>query len=412
MAKDTKYIRKRKRKYGYAFLIDIPFVDEEGTNRHFTETIKIIEFDGNEKAALLYAQKVRNDALQNIESGKLKRRYPTVKFLYRRKWDLIPLSITTREKHDSIYKQTIINLENKFIDEITTEDIQLSLNQYAETHSDDAVKRLQTIWRQIYKTAHLLNYDLPDKTLSVIRPASKVVKKRRQVDVKTEEYFSFLNALLKYGEGETYDHLCIWYILQIMYHTGMRPAEVMALTVDDVQNGYIIINKRVGSTTKEKQQIVPSKTESSNRKLPMTPDLQSVISSALDWSKHHYLFSKENGELWDIDKFSDIIHRVSKQSGIHFNAYMLRHKMSTDLLHKGDSVVARDLLGHSSFSMTLDYARSTDDQIRNAMMSRPAENQPKNKSHDRPREAIQRMYQIYRLCCICRFLADFKPFIE
>ena len=96
---------------------------------------------------MLYAQKVRNDALQNIESGKLKRRYPTVKFLYRRKWDLIPLSITTREKHDSIYKQTIINLENKFIDEITTEDIQLSLNQYAETHSDDAVKRLQTIWR-------------------------------------------------------------------------------------------------------------------------------------------------------------------------------------------------------------------------------------------------------------------------
>ena len=49
MAKDTKYIRKRKRKYGYAFLIDIPFVDEEGTNRHFTETIKIIEFDGKKK---------------------------------------------------------------------------------------------------------------------------------------------------------------------------------------------------------------------------------------------------------------------------------------------------------------------------------------------------------------------------
>lgn len=408
MAKDLKYIRKRKRKYGSAFLVDIPFVDEAGQPKHFTETVRVVDFKGDEKLASLYARRVRDSALHDIESGKLKRRYPTVKSLYAQKWQLLPLSVTTREKHDSIYKQTVANLERKTIDEITTADIQLSLNQYAEQHSDDAVKRLQTIWRQIYKTAQLLGYDVADLTATVIRPKSKVVSKKKPVELSDDDFRSFLDALLQYGNGENYDRLCAWYILRIMYHTGMRPAEVMALTADDVQNGFISISKRVGSTTTERQQIVPSKTESSNRRLPMTPALQGIVSSALNWSRNYYIFATEDGSLWNIDLFSDLIHRVSVKSGIRFNAYMLRHKMSTDLLHHGDSVVARDLLGHTSFSMTLDYARSTDEQIKKAMLQRTAEFQPKTKGHEQPRTTACRMYQFYRVCAILRFLADFR----
>ena len=411
MVKDLKYIRKRKRKYGFAFLVDIPFADEEGQQKHFTETVRIVDFNGDEKIALQYARRVRDSALRDIESGKLKRRYPKVKTLYSQKWQLMPMSVNTREKHDSIYKQTIANLEQKTIDEVTTADIQLSLNQYAEGHSNDAVKLLQTIWRQIYKTAQLLGYDVADLTVTVIRPKSKIVSRKKPVELSDADFNSFLDALLQYGDGESYDRRCVWYILQVMYFTGMRPAEVMALTADDVQNGFISITKRVGSTTKEKQMIVPSKTESSNRRLPMTPALQEIVSAAIEWSRHYYLFATEDGSLWNIDAFSDLIHRVSAKSKIRFNAYMLRHKMSTDLLHRGDSVVARDLLGHTSFSMTLDYARSTDEQIRNAMLQRSAEFQPKIKNHEQPRTAVCRIYQIYRLCTIVRFLANFRAFL-
>lgn len=102
MAKDMKYIRKRKRKYGFAFLIDIPFTDENGVVKHFTETVKLPDFP-NEKSALLAAQKIRNDALIEIQSGRLKRSLPTVSSLYKRKWDLLPMSINTHEKQDAIY---------------------------------------------------------------------------------------------------------------------------------------------------------------------------------------------------------------------------------------------------------------------------------------------------------------------
>jgi hypothetical protein len=87
--------------------------------------------------------------------------------------------------------------------------------------------------------------------------------------------------------------------------------------------------------------------------------------------------------------------------------------MSSELLHKGDSVIARDLLGHTSFSMTLDYARSTDQQILEAVSGRTlAENQPKNKSHESPPVTMIRIYQIFRLCAVMRFCACLKAFPE
>lgn len=412
MAKDIKYIRKRKRKYGCAFLVDIPYVDEDGNKKHFTETVRLIDFRGDEKAALTHAKKVRNEALLDIESGKLRRIYPTVKTLYSEKWNLIPLSLSTHEKQNSIYKQSVINLENKFINDVTATDIQLQLNEYAISHSDDGVKRLLTIWRQIYKAAHLLGYDIYDQTLSVIRPASKIVVKKKPVDVNLHDIKAVMDELLRCNDSEMYDRRCIWFILSVMYYTGMRPSEVFALHKDDITTQYIDINKRIGSTISKKQMIVPAKTESSNRHVPLTPDLLDVLVSALSWSKHEYIFMTESGEFWDVDRFSEIIYRVALKAGVHFNAYMLRHLMSTDLLHRGDSVVARDLLGHTSFSMTLDYARSTDSQIRKAMIERSAELQPKNKSHEQPRTSIKKLYQIYRLSCIVRFLAVFKGVLD
>jgi hypothetical protein len=87
--------------------------------------------------------------------------------------------------------------------------------------------------------------------------------------------------------------------------------------------------------------------------------------------------------------------------------------MSSELLHKGDSVIARDLLGHTSFSMTLDYARSTDQQILEAVAGRSlAESQPKNKSHKSPPVTMIRIYQIFKLCAVMRFCAYLKAFPE
>lgn len=409
MAKDLKYIRKRKRKYGTAFLIEIPYKDEEGTQKRFTDTVKVLDY-GDEKTAIIAAQRIRNEALNDIQSGKLKRSFPTIKSLYRQKWELMPLSINTHEKQNAIYNSAIRPLEGKYIDEVTVSDIQLSVNQYAQEHSQDAVSRLMTVWRQIFKCALILGYDVPDRTEAVIVPKSKIVTQHRDVRMNTEDFLTVLDALKESGR---YNDRAIYFMLLIMYYTGCRPAEALALTADDVSDMYIRINKAVGSTASQKRQIVPTKTESSVRRLPIASELIPVLNELKNWSKHKYLLAFESGELADIDDVSDTINKIAKKKHVHFNAYMLRHLMSSELLHKGDSVIARDLLGHTSFSMTLDYARSTDQQILEAVAGRSlAESQPKNKSHQLPPVTTIRIYQIFRLCAVMRFCAYLKAFPE
>jgi integrase len=409
MAKDTKYIRKRKRKYGTAFLIEIPYKDEEGTQKRYTATVKVLDY-GDEKTALIAAQRIRNEALNDIQSGKLKRSFPTIKSLYRQKWELMPLSINTHEKQDAIYSTAIRPIESKYIDEVTVSDIQLSVNQYALDHSQDAVSRLMTVWRQIFKCALILGYDVPDRTEAVIIPKSKIVTQHRDVRMNVDDFLIVLDALKDSGR---YNDRVIYYMLLIMYYTGCRPAEALALTADDISDMYIRINKAVGSTASLKRQIVPTKTESSVRRLPIASELIPVLDDLKEWSKHKHLLAFESGELADIDEVSDTINKIAKKKHVHFNAYMLRHLMSSELLHKGDSVIARDLLGHTSFSMTLDYARSTDQQILEAVAGRSlAESQPKNKSHESPPVTMIRIYQIFKLCAVMRFCAYLKAFPE
>ena len=340
----------------------------------------------------------------------MKRSFPTVKILYRQKWELMPLSINTHEKQDAIYNTAISPIEHKYIDKVTVSDIQLSMNQYALDHSQDAVSRLMTVWRQIFKCALILGYDVPDRTEAVIVPKSKIVTQHRDVRMNVEDFLIVLDALKESGR---YNDRVIYYMLLIMYYTGCRPAEALALTADDISDMYIRINKAVGSTASQKRQIVPTKTESSVRRLPIASELIPVLNELKEWSKHKHLLAFESGELADIDEVSDTINKIAKKKHVHFNAYMLRHLMSSELLHKGDSVIARDLLGHTSFSMTLDYARSTDQQILEAVVGRSlAENQPKNKSHESPPVTMIRIYQILRLCAVIRFCAYLKAFPE
>ena len=410
MSKDTKYIRKRKRKYGYAYLIEIPYTDETGAPKRFTETIKVIDY-GSEQAAFLAAKKIRNDALIDIQSGRLRRSFPTVSNLYQRKWQLMPLSVNTHEKQDAIYAAAIAPYGDKLINDITIEDIQICVNQYAESHSDDAVKRLMTVWRQIYKACLILGYDIPDKTTAVIVPKSKVVTKKKDVRMSYDDFKTVLDGLLTYNGCETYDRRGIWFMLMIMYYTGCRPAEALALTADDITDEYISITKSVGSTTKQKRQIIPPKTEASIRRVPVSPELVPILHALKQWSRHRYLLADIKGDLRDIDEVSNTIHLVARKHGVRFNAYMLRHLMSTELLHRGDSVVARDLLGHTSFSMTLDYARSTDDQLLEAIIDRSlAETQPKNRNLTQPHTAILRQYQVRRIIAVLLTILDIKRF--
>lgn len=406
--KDKKYIRLRKRKYGFALLIDIPFADETGSLKHFTRTLRVIDFP-DEKSAWSAARKIRNDALHDIESGKLRKTIPTVKAIYLQRWIVLPLSIKSRERADAIFRHSFEPYQDIPLSDITLAQIQKTLNDRAENYPANSVQRVLSLWRSLYKTAAVLGYDIPDKTIGAVLPKSKVVNQPRNVQISSEDFYRFCDALLMYNAIDDIQHnnLAIWYALQIMYYTGCRTAEAFALTRSDIHPDHISINKSVGSTQTKKKQIIPTKTKTSVRDVPVVQDLRPVLDSLLQWATGEQLFLDDTGQLFEINYVSNLIHLVSRKCGIHFTAYMLRHKLSTDLLHAGNSVVARDILGHSSFGMTLDYARSTPEQLLSALS---AERQPKNTYHKPPKTAIQRQYQILRMIACLRIVSIIKAF--
>lgn len=375
--------------------MEIPYTDNAGLPQRFTKTIKAIDFEGNEKTALLYAQKIRNDALADIASGKMKRTYPTVGFLYDTKFMLMPMSIRTKAKQDSIFKDILSVHKDTPINKMTTADIQQTVNDYATGHSDDAIHRLVSIWKQIYKVCSIMEYNIQDKSQAIVIPKSKKVIKRKPVTFAMDDFQIILDDLVRIN---THLSQSAWFLLMIMYYTGCRPAEALALTRSDIHDNFISINKSVGSTKDAIQQIVPTKTEESTRNVPVPHDLKPVLRDLFMWSKHNLLLADEKGNPQNVSYLSDVIFNTAKANGIRFNAYMLRHLMSSELMHKGDSVVARDILGHTSFAMTLDYARSTPDQLYSAIANRSlsAEKQPKNKNHHQP-------HDIYRLYCVVAF---------
>lgn len=404
MAKDMKYIRKRKRKYGFAFIVDIPYKDNDGTPKHFTETVKVRDHD-TEAAALLFAQQVRNDALQGISAGTLRKVFPTVGALYKKKFDLMPLAISTRDKQNSCYRYSIIAYENVPLDQITTADIQTCVNQYAENHSDDSIHRCVSIWRQIYKVATILEYQIADKSAAIVIPKSKYRRKRKDVTMEPGEFETVLVELL----AGDYDDIGIYYMLQIMYYTGCRPAEALALRREDIHETYISINKQIGSTTRARQQDVPTKTEKSTRKVPIPPALRPILDEMIKWSSFDLLLADSHGNARNISRIDDTISRIKRKTGVKFFPYKLRHQMSTDLITLGKPVAARDILGHTSFGMTLDYARSTEDQLMDAVRERnPAEKQPKNNRHEPPSTAIFRHYTILRINALFSLISLIK----
>ena len=134
--------------------------------------------------------------------------------------------------------------------------------------------------------------------------------------------------------------------------------------------GYIDVYKSVGSDHDHRKTIVPTKTKNSVRKIPISQELDVILRDLLSWTDHEYLISTHDGELIDSDYASDYIRCVSKKCGIPFNFYMLRHKFATDLQKTEAPRTIQDLMGHASFSMSVEYARSSDEDREKVVKNR------------------------------------------
>ena len=369
---DNSSIYERKGKNGITLQIILRYGDPKN-RKTFTKTIKVSDYP-SKKDAYAVARMIRDKARLDISVGRvIENSTPTVKWFFDKELELSGFSIKTKAKHKTLYDNSIIQFADVPLDKIKTSDIQKSIIEFAESHSNDRIQRLISVWRAIYHTASMLEYEITDKTIALKNVKSKLVSTPRNTSIDLETFALFCDELLKYNSKDGVPCKMsqdAWYMLQIMRWTGCRTAEVLALNWDDfdAENKTLYINKSVGSTGSETRQIITTKTTKSIRYVPCTDELIAILNSLRAYSSSSPMIIAQDGKPYEIDIISNHISLVSKKCGIKFNAYMLRHLFSTTLYREGvNQAVIRDLMGHASSSMTLGYANTSEDDRKKAI---------------------------------------------
>ena len=145
-------------------------------------------------------------------------------------------------------------------------------------------------------------------------------------------------------------------LAMVMYGTGLRISEALALTVDDIvgARGVVIVRHGKGDKARE-------------AKLSQTLYVWLRQYWRATQPPHPYLFADHRGKLPQTSSVRRAIEQAAKSAGIRstITPHVLRHSFATHLLEEGTDIrVVAALMGHASIKTTMRYTRVTEKLVR------------------------------------------------
>ncbi len=242
---------------------------------------------------------------------------------------------------------------NTELTSLTAPEIRVWLVKLMEDGLDArSVNRKITALKTFYKFALKSNWIQINPMLKVVSPK---VSKKLPVYVEAERLDLLLDKVEfpQNFEGHR-DHL----ILELLYGTGMRRAELLDLKIED-------IDFRLG-------QIKVTGKRNKQRIIPLFDALSDALSSYLETrqtvsSDHDFLLCDEKGAPLYPEKIYRIVKKylslVSTQS--KRSPHTLRHSFATEMLNKGaDLNSIKEMLGHANLSATQVYTHNSIEKLR------------------------------------------------
>jgi integrase len=233
------------------------------------------------------------------------------------------------------------------IEDVTPELLQETLNKQ-RGKSNRQISMVYQILRFIFRTAKRADVIPVDPSVDLVKPHGKRKHTRRALTDDERAAFLSVTADL------TPTHPLFLFVM--MYHTGLRPSEVIHLRGRDIMK---IDGKKVLHVRGEK-------TDAADRYVPLPDSIYHLVSrtraNELVVTKKEHMFDKN-----DYDNAGRMLRRRMKKAGVvsDFCPYMLRHDFCTRLKKQGVSLRdAQYLMGHSRISITAEiYTHVTAEEV-------------------------------------------------
>ncbi|MDO4615988.1 MAG: site-specific integrase [Lachnospiraceae bacterium] len=262
---------------------------------------------------------------------------------------------TWQTKESVIQEKVLPYLGKRKLSEITPQDViewqnqirELTYGKKGKKYSSNYLKGIHNQLSAIFNHA-MRYYGLKSNPAAVVGNMGKEECKEKDFWTK-EEYEKFSEAIM--------DKPISYYAFELLYWTGMREGELLALTSDsfDFEGQFILINKSYQRLHGE-DVITEPKTKKSNRYVKMPNFLCEEIK---DYLKMYYGM-EGNDRIFPVTKgyLHHEMDRGCKESGVkRIRIHDLRHSHVSMLIDMGFTALAiGDRVGHESERITYQYA--------------------------------------------------------
>lgn len=244
------------------------------------------DFNGNNKAFKSKRYETKKEAQEAERLFLLKRDNPVHK-----KFKIIALdyfeysTLTKKESTLQTYKEVYYKHISPYFDDYNLDSINIPiLNKFREIKQNKGysvryLNKINNVLNKILDYA-VINYGLPSNLNKVIgayqEKKDKVISNEEKIRYITyEEFKKFISVI---------DDLTWKTFFTLLYFTGMRKGEVLALTFKDIKNDTIIINKTLYTKVKGKITITSTK-NNLNRIVKMNKSLYDIMQQYITYMK-------------------------------------------------------------------------------------------------------------------------------
>ena len=327
------------------------------------------------------AQKYAEPILQKIRNGNTLRPDMTLVDLYQEWLDLkiIPSSRQQTTINKFILRKKIIKkyFGNKKVSEIKPSDYQKAMNKYGNHINRNGLGRLNNDIHNAISMAIADKVLIDDFTVNVELYSTKIAQ---TVDDKYLQSEADYNAVIDFiTQKLDYHKSVVPYVIYFLFRTGMRYAELIALTWKDIDFTKSVLKtyRRYNTGT---HQFVPPKNKTSIRTVPIDEKSLIILKSLQAQQKRannelgvgndeNFIFQHHSlrYDIPLIETVSKAIKEMLKTLKITplLSTKGARHTYGSVLLHRGiDMGVIDKLLGHKDISMLIEvYGHTLQERV-------------------------------------------------